>query len=144
MDVSYPVLVEGLSPTAQTTGMAGVFYVAAELAKRDFVVAPTSRSARGPDILVASPMGRTYAIQVKTSRVKQNDWRLNEHVDEDVSPSLFYVFVILEGEDGSPDFFIVPSKIVSKERKLSKSPKFVPTLLRRKAEKFKGKWGQLK
>lgn len=125
--------------------MAGVFCVAAELAKRGFIVAPTSRSARGPDLLATSPeTGKNYAIQVKTSGKKQYLWRLSKYVDEDVSPNLLYVFVILEGKEGTPDFFVVPSKVVSKEKWIKPSSKFPPTFSREKAEAYQNKWGQFK
>jgi hypothetical protein len=36
----------------QLTGMTGVYLAAAELSRLGFVVSPTSRSARGADLLV--------------------------------------------------------------------------------------------
>jgi len=41
-----------MSSKGQTTGMLGVYLVAAELSRRGFTVSPASRSARGADLLV--------------------------------------------------------------------------------------------
>jgi len=41
-----------MATKAQSTGMHGVFLVAAELAKRGYVVSTTSRNAMGADLLV--------------------------------------------------------------------------------------------
>jgi hypothetical protein len=41
-----------MATTGQMTGMRGVYLVAAELTRLGFIVSPTSRSARGADLLV--------------------------------------------------------------------------------------------
>ena len=53
------------------TGMAGVYFVAAELSLRKCVVSVTSRSAHGVDILATCGEGeerKTMSIQVKASK----------------------------------------------------------------------------
>ncbi|MBA7572724.1 hypothetical protein ES708_14510 [subsurface metagenome] len=48
--------------------MRGVYLVAAELAQRGFIASPTSRSARGADILVADQNCKhACSLQVKTN-----------------------------------------------------------------------------
>ena len=51
----------------QLTGVAGVHYVAAYLAKLGYHATPTTRNAKGPDILVSAQDGSSLlALQVKT------------------------------------------------------------------------------
>ena len=57
-----------MASKGQIAGMRGVFLVAAELARHGFVVSPTSRSAKGVDLLATNLEGtRTFAVEVKTS-----------------------------------------------------------------------------
>src|SRR5215208_4312133 len=57
-----------LASKAQMTGMLGVYMVAAELSRLGFIVSPTSRSARGADLLVTNQTcTRTISVQVKTN-----------------------------------------------------------------------------
>jgi len=51
----------------QLTANVGLFYAANQLAKRGWNVLPTSRNARGPDLLIYSQNGKkTHKIQVKS------------------------------------------------------------------------------
>ncbi len=62
----------------QQTGMRGVYLVAAELASRDFVVSPTSRSAIGADLLVTDhTCRRAHSVQVKTNARPATFWLLS-------------------------------------------------------------------
>jgi hypothetical protein len=125
--------------------MSGVFYTAAELARRGLIVAPTSRSARGPDVLVMSPeTKKNYTVQVKTTRTRQHSWRLGRYVDEEVSDTLYYVFAVIEGGDDTPDFFIVPSKTVSDKKWHDPTKDYPPTFGREEAEPFRDMWDQIK
>jgi len=50
----------------QLTGNIGLFYVAYELSTRGWNVLPTSRNAKGPDLIIYSQDGKVmYKIQVK-------------------------------------------------------------------------------
>ena len=52
----------------QINGMRGVYLAAAELSKRGYIVAPTSRGAEGADLLVTSvDCSAVFAVQVKTN-----------------------------------------------------------------------------
>jgi len=108
-------------------GTAGVYYVASELAAREFHAAVTYGNAPTVDILVGRLDGAaTLSLQVKTSH-----WALRtrgrgaakspHHYEWDVGkksatlhrPDLFFAFVDLKtGSDEKPDVFIVPSKVV--------------------------------
>ena len=55
----------------QLTGMTGVYLAAAELSHRGFIVSPTSRSARGADLLVSDQdCQKAWSVQVKTNANK--------------------------------------------------------------------------
>lgn len=51
----------------QLTANVGLFYVSHQLAKRGWNVLPTSRNAKGPDLVIYSQNGKTvHKIQVKS------------------------------------------------------------------------------
>jgi len=72
---------------------------------------PTIRNTRGIDI-IASKRDCVVNIQVKTNSSKKPTWPMNKS-NEEWSDNLYYVFVTLKGKNDRPDFYIVPSKIVS-------------------------------
>lgn len=98
----------------QQTGMQGVYSVAAEIAGRGFVVSPTSRSAIGADLLVTNhTCRRAYSVQVKTNAGNRPDWLLSEKAKGLKSSSHIYVFVNLRAGKKSPEYFVVPSRVVA-------------------------------
>ena len=100
----------------QITGMRGVYLVAAELAKHGFVASPTSRSARGADILVTdAECKRAFSIQVKTKSTQSSWWLLSRDYKRFVSDSHIYIFVTLRDSGIPTEFFIVPSKVLAKK-----------------------------
>src|SRR5580704_1943785 len=98
------------------TGIAGAYFVAAELSQRGYIATMTSRNTEGIDLLVSNLDGsRIVSIQVKTSGAKQRkrfsrSWMLAKKHEDIFSINLFYVFVDLKEEDKKPDFYVVPSK----------------------------------
>ncbi len=99
----------------QQTGMRGVFLVAAELTARGVIASPTSRSTFGADLLVTDQdCLRAFSVQVKTNARHFNFWLLNKHSKRLKSSSHIYVFVNLSKNDGSPEYYVVPSRIVAK------------------------------
>ncbi len=95
-------------------GVAGEYYVAAELSRRGYIVTLTQRNSKAVDILVANADESRFAkIQVKTSLSKQNKWMLNEKAETLSDKTLFYVFVGLDAEL-PPRFFVVPSQVVAR------------------------------
>jgi len=99
-----------MSSKAQRTGMHGVFLVAAELAKRGFVVSTTSRNAMGADLLVTDDRcARACSIQVKTNAKPASFWLVGEKAKKLKSPSHMYVLVNVR-PDGNHEYFVVPSK----------------------------------
>lgn len=96
------------------TGVAGEYFVAAELSRRGYIASITLRNTRDVDILASSNnTSKQVAIQVKTSKANSGRWMLSEKAEENHSPNLFYIFVDLKNEMERPDFYIVPSITVA-------------------------------
>jgi len=104
------------------SGVAGEYFVAAELSRRGFMASVTLRNADSIDIHASSPKAeRLFAIQVKTQQKSARSWPLSKRAESLHSPNLFYVFVSFRGMFERPDFFIVPSIIVATQTKESHS-----------------------
>lgn len=133
-------------------GIAGQYFVAAELSRLGYIALLTMRNTKGIDIL-ASKEGPQIAIQVKTTRSDNRRWLLSRKSETLGSYNLFYVFVNLKKEGELPDFTIVPSEVVADYLKAS-TEKSISTLGRDgkprrdsgirefhdKEEKYKDKW----
>ena len=98
----------------QLTGMRGVYLVAAELATLGFVVSPTARNAAGADLLVTNrSCNRAYSVQVKANYGSRNNWLLSKSASRLKSATHLYVFVNLMADGKSPEYFVVPSRVVA-------------------------------
>ncbi len=96
-------------------GVAGEYFVAAELSKRGYIASITLRNTKGIDVLATNADAtKSVNIQVKTSQGKSRQWLLNKKAETYHAPDLFYVLVNLRDEMDRPEFFIVPSKDVAK------------------------------
>lgn len=94
-------------------GVAGEYFVAAELSRRGFVATLTLRNTRGVDILASNADAtKSVGIQVKTTRGKDAKWILSKKADTDTAENLVYVFVRLP-DSGAPEYHVVPRKVVS-------------------------------
>lgn len=95
-------------------GVAGEYYVAAELSRRGYVASLTLRNTRGIDILVSDVDARWSAgIQVKTSQRPGVEWVLSKKAEAaDLADNLFFVFVSLN-DGGVPSYHIVPKRVVA-------------------------------
>jgi len=130
----------------QQSGMRGVYLVAAELARRDFVVSPTSRSAAGADLLVTNQScSRAYSVQVKTNTVAFWGWLVGSHAKTLRSRSHIYVLVNLKTSkrtgDLPPEYFVVPSAVMAKNIRVTRRRKSSWYDVRRDAiEKFRDRW----
>jgi hypothetical protein len=97
------------------TGVAGEYYVAAELSARGYIASITLRNTKGVDILCSSAdASKSVGIQVKTNRKSTRAWMLNKKAEDYFADNLFYVLVTLNNRKRHPDFFVVPSKTVAK------------------------------
>src|ERR1051326_5408613 len=81
-------------------GVAGEYFVAAELSRRGYIASISLRNTRGIDILVTNTAAsRTVTIQCKTNQRGKKTWVLNEKCEGYHSPTHFYVFVALGSLD---------------------------------------------
>lgn len=101
------------------TGVAGEYFVMAELTRKGYVASLTSKNTKAIDLLVSDKNGRQLAaVQVKTcDNAKQYKWKMSNSVENNDSPNLYYVFVNMNG-GSEPSYYVVPSRYVaSKIRK---------------------------
>jgi hypothetical protein len=103
------------SPLSTTlSGVAGEYFVAAELSRRGYVASLTLRNTRGIDILVSNADAtKSVGVQVKTKQGIGADWVLNKKVESDAAENLFFVFVTLNSL-GAPDYYVVPKDDVAR------------------------------
>ena len=95
-------------------GIAGEYFVAAELSRLGYVASVTLRNTRGIDILASNADAtKSVGIQVKTCQSDRPDWMMNKKAEVELARNLFYVFVCLP-QTGTPTFHVVPRKVVAK------------------------------
>jgi len=135
-----------MASKGQLTGMAGVYYAAAELSKMGFIVTPTARNAQGIDLLIANHNGpRVYSAQVKTNAKTFGFWLLSEKNTSLQSKTLFYIFINLRKT--GVEYYVVPSKLVvskilvskSKSKKTGKESTWYSFYMEH-AQKYRDKW----
>jgi len=96
------------------SGIAGEYFVAAELSRRGYVASITLRNTRGIDILVSNADAtKSVGIQVKTNQGDKRDWMLNQKAEADTAAKLFYIFVRLKRLE-LPEYYVVPRAAVAK------------------------------
>lgn len=101
------------------TGIAGEYYVAAELSLRGFMASITLRNNDSVDIHASKiEEKKVFAIQVKTNQSGKASWILTKKIESLKSESLFFIFVALKGPEQRPDFYIVPSIEIADKIKL--------------------------
>lgn len=94
---------------SQMTGLAGEFFVAAELLKRGLQTSVTFGNAKAIDLLAHNPRtGRNFTVQVKALR-KPNFFLLGHKA---VRPSDIYVFVLLGGPEDNVKYYIIPGRVL--------------------------------
>ena len=104
-----------MKPSSQLAGVAGEYFVAAELSRRNLIASITMRNSPGIDILATDMRAkRTVTIQCKTSRSSTKGWILSDKAEDFTPKNHFYVFVRLGATKDCPAYHIVPAKIVAK------------------------------
>ena len=92
---------------SQLSGLAGEFFVAAELLKRGIQTSVTFGNAKAIDLLAHNPStGNAFTVQVKTLRTR--NFIPIAHCR--VEPNHVYVFVILNQPGQAVRYFIVAGK----------------------------------
>src|SRR6266404_2470360 len=106
-------MANGTKRNTYASSMQGVFLVAAELAKRGYIVSPTSRNAFGADLLIADPeCKKSFTVQVKSQKGNPNFFLVGEKAQTVIADNHVYALVNLNG--GNSKYFIVPSKELAK------------------------------
>lgn len=89
-------------------GLAGEYFVCAELCRQGFLALPTPKNNPLYDVVVTNPSGtKSATIQVKTRSItNKQGWKLGSNITEKkVNPNLFVALVELQ-EKGFPDIWI--------------------------------------
>jgi hypothetical protein len=95
------------------TGVAGEYFVAAELSRRGHIASISLRNTRGIDILATNQAAtRSITIQCKTNKRGAKAWMLNQKSEDFFAPDHYYVFVALGAANERPSFHVVPSERV--------------------------------
>lgn len=96
------------------SGVAGEYFVAAELSRRGYTASLTLRNTKGVDILAAnSDATRSVGIQVKTNQGRGRNWLLRKSAeDAELADNLLFVFVCLN-DGAAPSYHIVPREEVA-------------------------------
>jgi len=94
------------------TQWAAQFYAAAELTRRGYLVSLTLGNAPVADLLVISPDGRNFMVDVK-GQATGNFWIIKRRPPQD---NLFYILVYLPRDGGYLKFFILSYSELMKER----------------------------
>ena len=94
--------------------VSGEYFVAAELSRRGYICSVTLKNTKGIDILVCNEDAtKTLGILIKTNQINKSEWILSDKSEKLVDETIFYVFVNIIGIADLPEYYIVPSKIVS-------------------------------
>lgn len=113
----------------QASGMAGVYYVAAELSRRGYTALVTTRNARAMDIVAINDNnGKSIYVQVKTLGLDSHSkhWLLGAIDKQKHSDTFIYVFVkmyrdIDKGIGDEQEYYIVPADLVRKKMHVGKA-----------------------
>lgn len=98
----------------QISGLAGEFFVAAELLKREIQTSVTFGNAKSIDLFARnSRTGRTFTVQVKSLRAKNYYPISPDRVDR----SSVYVFVLLNKPGQPVQYFVVSGAVLIDDAK---------------------------
>ena len=96
-------------------GNSGEYYIASRLSAENFIVTITLGRAERYDILAVNPSGKTLKLSVKTGFKEDiKSFPLGEKDENGAARDFYYAFVRLNEFKREPDFWIIPSNIVTK------------------------------
>lgn len=93
----------------QNTGNIGLFYACYRLSRYGWNAMPTIRNARGADIFLVSPEGKTLGIQVKSLSGKADVFIGKNYADPSVD---FWIVLLNVRGPKEPDAYIIPAKAI--------------------------------
>ena len=127
------------TPDRNSTHLAGEYFVAAELYRRDYHVGMTIGNAKAIDILVEKS-GSMIPIQVKAIRDKKSvGWPMME---DRVKEGIVYVFVLLNEPETKPDYYIATAQ--EARSKVKQYPtRGIIQLFSLKSAEFQERWDKL-
>lgn len=100
------------------TGVAGEYFVAAELSRRGYLCSITLKNTKGIDILVSNEnSSKLVGIQVKTNNSSRKAWLLSKFSEKLQDKNIIYVFVNLGDLNNIPTYYIAGSHDVAKSIK---------------------------
>ncbi|MFZ5768640.1 MAG: hypothetical protein ACOY3F_08090 [Bacillota bacterium] len=102
----------GMQERKYRTQWSAQFFTAGELARRGYLVSLTLGNAPVADLLVQSPSGTHFTVDVKGQSTK-NFWLIQKR---EPNPAHFFVLVYLPSDLGPPRYFIVPSDELMRRR----------------------------
>ena len=115
---------QSMQGTRYRTQWAAQFYTAAELTRRGYLVPLTFGNAPVSDLLVKSPNGSQFTVDVKGQSTR-NFWLIQPRMPD---PRHFFILVFLPKENTPPQYFIISSddlmrlREANDERGRTKSP----------------------
>jgi len=98
-------------PLKYQTQWSAQFFAAAELTRRGYLVSLTLGNAPVVDLLVVSPTGTHFQVDVK-GLSSRNFWLIRERP---CPPDLFFILVHVPLKGGHPNFFVLPASTVMSE-----------------------------
>jgi hypothetical protein len=105
-------------PDTNNIGNAGEYFIASVLSSNGYTTTITLGRAEAYDIIAIRPIdGKTIKIQVKTAWYNNDAFRLSSKDEIDKDTEYYYAFVTLKENKNQWDYYMVPSKIVSKSVK---------------------------
>jgi hypothetical protein len=108
---------QNLRAVYNVTGLAGEYFVAAELSRRNWIAVLTLKNTPNIDLIATTPDGRrTVNIQVKTKSItNRKGWIFNRGIEKIVPGDNFYIALVdLQGLDSRPDYYIIPKNLFAK------------------------------
>ena len=129
------------------SGVAGEYFVAAELSRRGYIASISLRNTRGIDILATNQeASRSVTIQCNTRQKAGKSWMVSVKSEDFIPADHFYVFVALGADTHRPIYHIVPSCDVAAQLKKSAEHKQVKHQVRHFIDldgKYKERWDLL-
>ena len=97
---------------ARSSGAIGELFLVRRLHERGYNARPASINARQCDLLVTSPMGREFSVEVKTVKGRGAPWLVRKCPDEAASAYWFFVHTP-RADDGLPEDSALSYRILS-------------------------------
>ncbi|EJL6789031.1 aspartate ammonia-lyase [Vibrio cholerae] len=97
-------------------GIAGEYFVAAELSRRGYLCSVMLKNTKGVDILVSNEdSSKLIGVQVKTNNSSRKSWLLSQKNEGQKQGNFVYAFVNLVGLGDLPEYYIVSSNDVAEQ-----------------------------